>query len=68
MAYVTLTDLSQGMGTELRVKDGETLSYKTTLILRINLTILNGRSLPFLIPGSIAANLSQELAKTSLRT
>lgn len=68
MAYVTLTDLSQGMGTELRVKDGETLSYKTTPILRINLTILNGRSLSFLIPGSIAANLSQELAKTSLGT
>ena len=67
MAYVTLTDLSQGMGTELRAKDGETLSYKTTLILRNNLTILNG-SLPFLIPGSIAANLSQELAKTSLGT
>lgn len=68
MAYVMLTDISQGTGTEQQAKDGKSISYKTNLILRNKLTIFNGRSLPFLILDSIAANLSQEPAKTFLRT
>lgn len=68
MAYVLLTDLRQGTGTEQQAKDGKSTSYKTILILRNKLTIFNGRSLPFLILDSIAASLSQELAKTFLGT
>lgn len=45
------------MGTELPTKQGRTRSYRTTLILT---------TWPFPAPGRAAANLNQELAKTSL--